>query len=85
MIALEVDREELVNRLVKRGETSGRTDDNAETINKRIVEYENKTRPVAQYYTNQGKFFSIHGIGEIEEIFNHLCTTIDGITAKNEI
>lgn len=84
MIALEVERDELVSRLVKRGETSGRTDDNAETINKRIVEYENKTRPVAQYYTSQGKFYSVHGIGEIEEIFNNLCTTIDGFGAKKE-
>ncbi|MGZ5242702.1 MAG: adenylate kinase [Bacteroidia bacterium] len=85
MIALEVDRDELLSRLVKRGETSGRADDNEATINKRIIEYENKTRAVAQYYTAQHKFFSVHGIGEIEEIFNNLCTTIDGLTTKKEL
>lgn len=85
MIELEVDREELVSRLVKRGETSGRSDDNEVTINKRIVEYENKTRLVAEYYESQGKLFKVHGIGEIEEIFANVCNTVDGICMKNEL
>ncbi len=85
MVALEVERDELVSRLVKRGETSGRADDNEETINKRIVEYENKTRPVAQYYASQDKFYTVHGIGDIEEIFENICQTVDQITAKNEL
>jgi adenylate kinase len=85
MIELEVDREELVSRLVKRGETSGRSDDYEVTINKRIVEYENKTRPVAEYYAAQGKLFKVHGIGEIDEIFSNVCNTVDGICMKNEL
>jgi adenylate kinase len=85
MIELEVDRQELVTRLVKRGETSGRTDDNEATISKRIVEYENKTRPVAEYYASQDKLFKVHGIGEIDEIFSNVCNTVDGICMKNEL
>ena len=78
MIALEVDEEELTKRLLLRGKTSGRADDqNEELIRKRVQEYNNKTTPVAKYYEKQGKFFSVDGIGEIEEIFGNSCAIID--------
>jgi adenylate kinase len=83
MIALEVDEEELTKRLLLRGKTSGRPDDqNEELIRKRVQEYNNKTTPVANYYEKQGKFFSVHGIGEIEEIFGNSCAIIDRHLAK---
>jgi adenylate kinase len=70
MIALVVDDSELLSRLLNRGKTSGRPDDqNEELISKRIQEYNNKTKPVAEYYREQGKFVAIEGIGEIESIF----------------
>jgi adenylate kinase len=79
MIALEVAEEELVKRLLLRGETSGRADDKDESIiRQRVKEYNNKTMPVANYYKGQGKFKPINGIGEVEEIFNNICTILDG-------
>jgi adenylate kinase len=78
MIALEVNEEELTKRLLLRGQTSGRPDDQNETlVRKRVQEYNNKTAPVADYYAGQGKFHAINGIGEIEEIFTHTCAIID--------
>ncbi|TAH17633.1 MAG: adenylate kinase [Cytophagales bacterium] len=78
MIALVVDDEELTKRLLIRGQTSGRADDqNEELIRKRVQEYSTKTMPVADYYTKQGKYSAIGGIGEIEEIFTHICNVID--------
>ncbi|WP_207432367.1 adenylate kinase [Sabulibacter ruber] len=78
MVALEVSEEELVKRLLLRGQTSGRPDDADETlIQKRVQEYNNKTAPVANYYAEQNKFFAIDGIGEIDEIFAKTCEIID--------
>jgi adenylate kinase len=78
MIALEVLKEELVKRLLNRGITSGRTDDQDETkINTRIQVYLDETLPVAKYYEKQGKFNPINGIGEVNSIFNSICSIID--------
>ncbi|MGB1972245.1 MAG: adenylate kinase, partial [Flavobacteriaceae bacterium] len=61
-----------------RGETSGRSDDQDEIkIRNRFEEYSQKTAPLRQYYTDQNKFFSINGIGSIEEITQRLLDTID--------
>ncbi|PQA58539.1 MULTISPECIES: adenylate kinase [Siphonobacter] len=78
MVALEVEAEELTRRLLERGKTSGRPDDqNEELIRKRVQEYNEKTLPVANYYQGQGKFTSVYGIGAIEEIFEKICTAIE--------
>jgi adenylate kinase len=78
MLALEVDNDELVKRLLNRGLSSGRPDDaNTNVIQNRINEYNNKTLPLKNYYTAQGKFKSIHGIGTIEEIFASISNAID--------
>jgi adenylate kinase len=78
MLALEVDNDELVKRLLNRGLSSGRPDDaNTDVIQNRINEYNNKTLPLKNYYTAQGKFKSIHGIGTIEEIFASISNAID--------
>jgi len=80
MIALEVEEEELVKRLINRGKDSGRADDQDETlIRKRIAEYNAKTVPVAQFYTSQGKYAGIKGMGEIEEIFAKIASIVDKI------
>ena len=78
MIALEVSDDELERRLLLRGKESGRPDDaNPEVIRKRIVEYNNKTAPVANFYKTQTKFYSIPGVGQIDEIFASLRQVID--------
>jgi adenylate kinase len=77
MVALIVDDLELLNRLLNRGKTSGRPDDqNEELISKRIQEYNSKTMPVADYYRRKGKYVPIDGIGEVEGIFEAICSSI---------
>ena len=78
MLALDVSEEELVKRLLKRGETSGRTDDNNDgVIRARILEYHKKTMPVADHYSKAGKVVMIKGEGTVTEIFDALCKEID--------
>jgi len=78
MLALEVSEEELVKRLMKRGETSGRSDDTNETvIRARITEYHNKTAAVADYYQQFNKVVMIEGEGSVDEIFQMLSNEID--------
>lgn len=77
MLALEVQDEELVKRLLKRGETSGRPDDRDEAvIRTRIAEYGKKTAPLKDYYGAQGKYKGINGVGTIEEITERLVKAI---------
>lgn len=78
MLALEVDDEELRNRIRLRSKTSGRADDQNDTrINHRIEVYKKETLPVAKYYNKQTKYQGINGVGRIEEIFNDICMAID--------
>jgi adenylate kinase len=79
-LALEADDDILVARLLNRGKTSGRSDDqDEEKIRNRFEEYNNKTAPLRDFYTAQGKFHSVNGIGSIEEITQRLTTLIDGL------
>lgn len=77
VLSLEVPETELTRRLVERGATSGRSDDNEEVIVKRIKEYYAKTEPVAGYYYAQGKLERIKGDGNIEDTFKLLTKEID--------
>jgi len=78
MIALEVTEEELIKRLLKRGETSGRTDDNNEqVIRARIAEYHKKTATVADHYRKAHKVVLVKGEGTVDEIFTRLSGEID--------
>ncbi|GAB3502190.1 adenylate kinase [Spirosoma knui] len=78
MIALVVDDEELIRRLLKRGETSGRADDRDETTARRRVSvYNSETKPVADYYDQQQKYKAINGIGDIDDIFQGICQKIE--------
>jgi len=87
MLALEVEEEELKKRLQLRGLESGRLDDQVpEIIQKRIDVYNNETLPVKNFYTAQGKYKGVEGIGEIEEIFKGLCVVIDAqIYKKSDV
>lgn len=78
MIALEVDDEVLVQRLLKRGETSGRPDDaNEKIIRNRIKEYYSKTAILKDFYSSQNKYFGVDGVGSIEDITVRLSAVID--------
>ncbi len=83
MLALDVSEEELVKRLAKRGETSGRTDDNnGNVIRTRILEYHKKTSPVADHYKKANKVVMVRGEGSIEDIFKGLSNEIDARMKK---
>jgi len=78
MLAMDVSEEELVKRLIKRGETSGRSDDvNDKVIRARITEYHNKTAAVADYYQQFDKVVIVKGEGSIDNIFQGLCKEVD--------
>lgn len=78
MLALEVEEEELKKRLLIRGKDSGRADDqDPAIIQNRINVYNAETMPVKSFYEAQGKYHGINGIGEIESIFEALCSHID--------
>jgi adenylate kinase len=81
MVALEVNDEELLHRLLLRGADSGRADDRDENvIRRRIFNYNNQTAPLKKYYSEQKKFHSVYGMGSIEDIFELLVATIDNKT-----
>ncbi len=82
LIALEVNEEEIVQRILNRGKTSGRADDNDEAIiRKRIAVYLAETATVYDFYAQSGKSVSIQGLGAIDAIFDKLCGVIDGISS----
>ena len=77
-IALEVDENLLIDRLINRGKDSGRADDQDRSkIQNRFDEYNNKTSPLINYYKNQNKFFEVNGVGDINEISARIFNTID--------
>src|SRR5438270_5736969 len=83
VIALDVIEEELVTRLLKRGETSGRSDDvNESVIRRRYAVYKKETEPVAEYYKDHDKFIVIKGIGTIEEISKAVTIAIESEMAN---
>jgi adenylate kinase len=85
MLSLEVPREELISRMIERSKTSGRKDDNLEVIKYRLEEYENKTKPVADFYKAKGLYHSVNGTGSIQEIFGKLTETITSTLKKKWI
>ncbi|UPT65787.1 MAG: adenylate kinase [Sphingobacteriales bacterium JAD_PAG50586_3] len=78
MLALEVDDEELMSRLLSRAKVLGRTDDQDPTIiENRIKEYNNKTAPLKDFYRDQNKLRVVNGVGSIDDIFNTLCSAVE--------
>lgn len=77
VIGLEVSDEELTERLIKRGKESGRSDDNVETIKKRLDVYHKQTSPLRDYYINEGLYASINGCGAINDIFAEIKNAIE--------
>lgn len=77
-IALDVDNNSLIERLLERGKSSGRVDDQSvEKINIRLKEYDNKTKPLIDYYNDQNKFYSVNGFGSLEQITSRIEEVIE--------
>jgi adenylate kinase len=84
LVELTVDEDEIVKRVLLRGASSGRADDTNESlIRERIHVYRSQTTPVAGHYGEMGKSFKVHGMGGVEDIFEKLCETIDGLSISN--
>lgn len=78
VVGLDVDDNELVQRLLKRGLESGRTDDNLEAINNRLKVYHSQTKPLRAFYENEGNYHHIAGSGSVDDIFNNIRTSLKG-------
>ncbi|HCC87376.1 MAG TPA: adenylate kinase [Prevotella sp.] len=79
MIELDVPEDELMKRLIKRGQESGRSDDNEETIKKRLNVYHSQTAPLIEWYEKEGIHHHINGLGELDRIFGDICAVIDAL------
>jgi adenylate kinase len=81
MIYMDVPEEELVKRILLRGKDSGRADDASEdVIRNRIKIYREQTAVVADYYSKQGKYVAVDGVGTLDEVFGRICEAIDNST-----
>ena len=79
MIELDVPEDELMTRLIKRGQESGRSDDNEETIRKRLGVYHSQTAPLIEWYDKENIHHHIDGLGELDRIFADICAVIDNL------
>ncbi len=79
MIELDVPEEELMNRLILRGKQSGRSDDNEETIKKRLNVYHTQTVPLMKWYEQEGLRHPVNGLGELDRIFSDICEVVDAL------
>lgn len=77
VVALEVDEQEVVQRLLKRAQLEGRKDDTEEVIRNRMNVYHSQTKPLIDFYADHGKFQSLYGVGSIDNIFDEICAVID--------
>ena len=79
---LDVDDDELVERLLNRGKEMGRDDDILETIKLRLKVYYQKTAPLKEFYLKQGKLVKVNGMGTVEEIFSRIEKVIDSLNTE---
>lgn len=77
VLSLEVEEEELIDRLLKRGQISGRADDNRETIESRLKVYHAQTEPLKEFYRTHGTLKNIEGVGSVDDIFGSIEREID--------
>ena len=77
VVGLEVDEEELINRMIERGKSSGRCDDNLETIKKRLNVYHKQTAPLRDYYVKAGSYSRIDGNRKVDEIFGDISVALN--------
>ena len=80
VVVLTVDSEELVQRLLKRAETSGRSDDTEEVIRHRQDVYTEQTAPLIDVYRDRGLLLEVDGLGEVTEVSERIFTALDGVS-----
>lgn len=77
VVGLEVEEDELVRRMIERGKDSGRSDDNIDTIRKRLEVYHKQTAPLKEYYLKQGRYHAINGNGDLDRISDDIARELD--------
>lgn len=82
VIGLEVEDEELVERMLNRGRLTGRADDTLETINNRLKVYHSQTKPLREYYQEHGKYHAVEGSGSVESIFEKIAAALDPLDPR---
>ncbi len=82
VVGLEVPEEELIERMIQRGKTTDRADDNLDTIKYRLKVYHDQTEPLKGHYTDKGKYMKINGQGSIDDIFSNITKEIEKRTSK---
>lgn len=88
VVGLEVPDEELIRRMLHRGEETGRADDNPETIKNRLDVYHTQTQPLKEHYQNQNKYIKIDGTGHVDDIYSQIANHLEkktGIVPKNKL
>ena len=85
VIVFEADRDELIKRLLNRGETSGRSDDTEESVSVRLEVYENDTAPLIEYYEQRNLVSKINAVGEVENIYNLICLLYTSPSPRDSI
>ncbi|MDE5420924.1 adenylate kinase [Ancylomarina sp. DW003] len=86
VIELKVEEEILIQRLLKRGESSGRPDDSGrEVIIKRLRIYDDVTAPIAEYYKNKGLYHSVDGLGSLEEVFDRIASLVEKTCSNKQL
>ncbi len=82
VVGLEVEEKDLIDRMLRRGQESGRADDNIDTIKKRLDVYHTQTSPLKEYYKNEGKYHAINGNGDVENIFGDIKKSLSKVIKK---
>ncbi len=70
---------ELIDRMIKRGQQTGRADDNPQTISNRLKVYHSQTQPLRDYYMKRGKYHAIAGSGSVDDIFDAITAELDDL------
>ncbi|MCH7657217.1 MAG: adenylate kinase [Bacteroidetes bacterium] len=79
LLTLDVEKEELIKRLIDRGKKTGRSDDKLSVIENRIKVYHDQTAPVIEFFRKMDKYYPVDGMGTIDEIFDRLCRVIEEV------
>lgn len=77
VVGLEVNEDDLIDRLLQRGKETGRADDNLDTIRERLKVYHNQTSPLRDFYLNEGKYHAIDGNGSVDDVFASIKDSLD--------
>lgn len=81
VVSIEVNDEEIVNRILERQKIEGREDDTEEVVRKRLDVYRSQTEPLKSYYENEGVLYEVEGMGTIDEVFDRIDKVLSGLTA----